>query len=254
MIPQSRWSSVSSKILPLIPDPTGSGLSSNYSLAGLATVDKNIYSIKLDHAFSDRNRLSGLYSWQRQTSLTTNTSTGLPGPLANGLITNEKPDITRINHDYIFSPTIFNHVTFGLSRYQDLFNQLPDDLLGWPGKLGLTGVATNGSTSFPIVSFTDSLTGFGNDPKNRGAQENWTYEVIDGVTWVKGRHELKFGFEYHRGRTFQDPFDDSYAQGKFNFNSLQTAIRPLDPAPATPSRVSCWAIRTTPAATTTPRA
>jgi hypothetical protein len=222
-IPQSRWSSVSSKILGLIPDPTGPGFSSNYSLAGLATVDKNIYSIKLDHSFSDRNRLSGLYSWQRQSTLSTNTSTGLPGPLANGLVTNEKPDITRLNHDYIFSPTIFNHVTFGLSRYQSLFNQLPDDLLGWPAKLGLTGVATNGSTSFPIVTFTDSLTSFGNEPKNRGAQQNWTYEAIDTVTVVKGRHELKFGFEYHRGRTFQDPFDDSYAQGKFNFSSLQTA-------------------------------
>jgi hypothetical protein len=176
--------------------------------------------VKLDHSFSDRNRLSGLYSWQRQSNLN---QLGLPGPLASGLITNETPDITRVNHDFIFAPNLFNHATFGLSRYQEIFNQLPADLEGWPAKLGLTGVATNGSTSFPIVSFTDSLTGFGNDPKNRGAQQNWTYDFIDGVTWVKGRHELKFGFEFRRGRTFQDPFDDSYAQGKFNFNSLQTA-------------------------------
>ncbi len=220
-IPATRFSSVSNKILPLIPDPTGPGLSSNYSTVSQANVDKNIYSIKIDHAFSDRNRLNGLYSWQRQSTLN---QTGLPGPLASGLITNEKPDITRLNHDYIFSPNVFNHVTFGLSRYQSLFNQLPDHLQDWPTKLGLTGVATNGSQSFPIVAFaTDGLTGFGNDPKNRGAQENWTYDVTDSVTWVKGRHELKFGFEWRRGRTFQDPFDDSYAQGKFNFNSLQTA-------------------------------
>ena len=220
IIPQSRWSSVSSKILSLIPDPTGPGLSSNYGTASNVTVDKNIYSIKLDHSFTDRNRLSGLYSWQRQTSLN---QSGLPGPLASGLVTNEKPDITRVNHDYIFTPTLFNHAAFGLSRYQEIFNQLPDDLEGWPGKLGLTGVATNGSTSFPIVTFTDSLTGFGNNPKNRGAQQNWTYEFLDGVTWVKGRHEFKFGYEYHRGRTFQVPVDDSYAQGLFDFNSLQTA-------------------------------
>ncbi|MEO7145860.1 MAG: TonB-dependent receptor [Bryobacteraceae bacterium] len=220
VIPQSRWSSVSAKMLSLIPDPTGAGLSSNFATSSLATVDRNIYSIKLDHSFSDRNRVSGVYSWQRQSALS---QSGLPGPLASGLITNELPDITRVNHDFIFSSTIFNHATFGLSRYQEIFNQLPQDLLGWPGKLGLTGVATNGSTSFPIVTFTDSLTGFGNNPKNRGAQENWTYEFIDGLTWVKGRHDLKFGFEYHRGRTFQIPFDDSYAQGLFNFNSLQTA-------------------------------
>ncbi|HVT93434.1 MAG TPA: carboxypeptidase regulatory-like domain-containing protein [Bryobacteraceae bacterium] len=220
IIPQSRWSSVSSKMLSLIPDPTAPGLSGNYATTSDATVDKNIYSIKLDHSFSDKSHLSGLYSWQRQTNLT---ESGLPGPLASGLVTQETPDITRVNHDYIFSPTVFNHATFGLSRYQDLFHQLPQHLEDWPAKLGLTGVATNGSTSFPIVTFTDSLTGFGNAPKNRGAQQNWTYEVIDGITWIKGRHEFKFGGEYHRGRTFQHPFDDSYAQGLFNFNSLQTS-------------------------------
>lgn len=220
VIPQSRWSTVSRNILPLIPDPTGPGLSGNYSTVTDATVDKNIYSIKIDHSFSDKQRINGLYSWQRQTNQTTS---GLPGPLASGLVTNEKPDISRLNYDYIFAPNLFNHATFGLSRYQDLFHQLPVHLEDWPAKLGLTGVATNGSTSFPIVTFTDSLTGFGNDPKNRGAQQNWTYDFIDGVTWVKGRHEWKFGFEFRRGRTFQDPFDDSYAQGRFNFNSLQTA-------------------------------
>ena len=219
-IPKDRWSSVSSKILSLIPDPTGPGLSGNFAATSLVTVDRNIYSIKLDHAFSDRNRLSGLYSWQRlyQTSYS-----GLPGPLASGSVNRDLPDITRVNHDFGFTPTLFNHFTFGLSRYQALFNQLPDQLKDWANTLGLKGVATNGSQSFPIVSFTDSLTGFGTNPKNRGAQQNWTYEAIDGVTWMKGRHEWKFGFEYRRGRTFQDPFDDSFAQGLFNFNSLQTA-------------------------------
>lgn len=220
IIPKNRWSSVSSKMLSLIPDPTGPGLSSNFATTSLTTVDRNIYSIKLDHSFSERNRISGLYSWQRLDALT---QSGLPGPLATGSINHDKPDITRLNHDFNFTPRLLNHATFGLSRYQALFNQLPDHLKDWAVTLGLKGVATNGSQSFPIVTFTDSLTGYGTDPKNRGAQQNWTYEFIDGVSWLKGRHEFKFGFEYHKGRTFQDPFDDSYAHGKFNFNSLQTA-------------------------------
>jgi hypothetical protein len=220
IIPANRFSSVSRKILALLPDPTGPGLSSNYTTTSLSTVDRNIYSAKIDHIFSDRNRISGLYSWQRLNGFS---QTGLPGPLASGSVNEDKPDITRVNHDFNFNPRTLNHATFGLSRYQAFFSQLPQQLQDWPGQLGLKGVATNGSQSFPIVTFTDSLTGFGTDPKNRGAQQNWTYEFLDALTWVKGRHELKFGFEYHRGRTFQDPFDDSYAHGKFNFNSLQTA-------------------------------
>ncbi len=220
IIPANRFSAVSKKILALIPDPTGPGVSNNYNTTSLTTVDRNIYSIKLDHLLSSRNRISGLYSWQR---LNVFSQSGLPGPLSSGLVTQDKPDITRVNHDYNFTPSLLNHATFGLSRYQNVFGQLPDHLKDWATQLGLKGVATNGSQSFPIVTFTDSLTGFGNDPKNRGAQQNWTYEFIDGLNWIKGRHEWKFGFEWHRGRTFQDPFDDAYAHGRFNFNSLQTA-------------------------------
>ena len=220
IIPQSRWSAVSQKILPYIPDPTSPGLSGNFATTNLSTVNRNIWSIKGDHMFSDRNRLSALYSWQR---LDQTATSGLPGALAHGSVTEDKPDITRVNHDYNITPTLLNHASFGLSRYQSYFQQLPAQLFNWSDKLGLAGVASNGSSSFPIVTFTDGLTYYGNDPKNRGSQENWTYEVHDDVSYVHGRNEWKFGYEFHRGRTFQEPLDDSYAQGKFNYSSLETA-------------------------------
>ena len=221
IIPQSRFSSVSKNILALIPDATGSAISNNYGSTSLSTVDRNIYSVKGDHAFSERNRISGLYSWQRVTAFSRG---GLPGPLASGLVGSQRPDITRLNHDFTFTPTLLNHFTFGFSRYRDLFDQLPEHLQDWPTKLGLKGVATNGSQSFPIVTFaTDGYTPFGNNPKNHGAQENYTTEFVDGLTWVKGKHEFKAGYEYHRGRTFQVPLDDSLAQGLFSFSSLETA-------------------------------
>lgn len=223
IIPQGRFSGVSQKMLTYIPDPTSPGLSANFATTNFSRVDRNIYSIKGDHYFSDRNRISGLYSWQRLNGLS---QSGLPGVLAHGQESNERPDITRVNHDFNFTPSLLNHATFGLSRYQSYFQQLPQQRLDWSGALGLANVASNGSSSFPIVTFTDGLTYFGNDPKNRGSQENWTYTFNDFVSYLKGRHEWKFGYEYRRGRTFQEPLDDSYAQGKFNYSSAQTA----DPA------------------------
>jgi hypothetical protein len=220
IIPTSRFSTVSQKVLGYVPDPTSPGISNNFATTSLATVDRNIWSIKGDHMFSDRNRLSVLYSWQRLNGLS---QSGLPGPLAHGQVSTEKPDITRVNHDFNITPALLNHVTFGLSRYQSYFSQLPAQLLNWNQELGLANVASNGSSSFPIVTFSDGFTYFGNDPKNRGSQENWTYELTDSVSYLHGRHEWKFGYEYHRGRTFQDPLDDSYAQGKFNYSTLETA-------------------------------
>ena len=40
---------------------------------------------------------------------------------------------------------------------------------------------------------------------------------------MTGRHEFKFGYEYRRTRTFQDPLDDAYAHGRFNFTNFQTS-------------------------------
>ena len=220
IIPTSRFSSVSKNILPLIPTPTGGGISSNFAFSNLGIRDLNIWSIKADHYFSDRNRVSFLYSPQ---NITAQSEGGLPGALASGLFTLDKPRIYRATQDFTFAPTLLNRVLFGFSQYNNFFDQLPQHKQDWPGKLGLKGVATDGSSSFPIVTFTDGLTGFGNDPKNRGNQSNWTYTLNDTATWVKNRHEIKFGYEYRRGRTFQSPLDDAYAHGRFNFANFETS-------------------------------
>ena len=219
-IPTNMFSSVSKNILPLIPNPTTGGISSNFSVSNLGVKDLDIWSLKLDHNFSDRNRVSVFASLQ---NITQRSEGGLPGALASGLFTLDKPKIYRASHDYNFSPTLLNHITFGFSQYNNFFDQLPQHKNDWPNKLGLKGVATDGSSSFPIVTFTDGLTSFGNDPKNRGNQSNWTYTLNDTLSKVYGRHEFKAGYEYRRARTFQDPLDDAYAHGRFNFTNFQTS-------------------------------
>jgi hypothetical protein len=74
------------------------------------------------------------------------------------------------------------------------------------------------------VNFSDGLTAFGNDPKNVGAQQNWTYELNESLSWNRGKHAFKFGGQYHRGRTFQDPPDQALAQGRFRFFNGETAL------------------------------
>lgn len=219
-IPAALFSTVSKNILPLIPNPTGSGISSNFSVNNQGVKDLDIWSVKADHSFTDRNRVSFFASLQNITQLSEG---GLPGPLASGLYTLDKPKIYRATHDFNFSPTFINHFLFGFSQYNNFFDQLPQHKQDWPTKLGLKGVATDGSSSFPIVTFTDGLTGFGNDPKNRGNQSNWSYTVNDSASKVIGRHDVKFGYEYRRTRTFQDPLDDAYAHGRFNFTNFQTS-------------------------------
>lgn len=222
IIPTNRFSSVSRNMLSLIPDPTSPGISNNFTTLGSSVVDRNIYSIKLDHAFNDRNRISGLYSWQRLNLTQINGNT-LPLPLSAGSVTRDTPDTLRLNHDFSFSPTVFNHATYGMSRYANVFAPLDEQRVGWPERLGLTGVVTGEASSFPIVKFGDGLTTFGNEPKTVGAQQNNTYQFSDTLSWITGKHAFKFGGAWIRGRTFQVPPDQAYGQGMFNFLANQTA-------------------------------
>lgn len=219
-IPEARFSPVSRAILGLIPDPTVAGLTGNFSTFSRTDQTRRIFSVKLDHMFTERNRISGFVSLQRNN---TTTEGPLPGVLTTGNITRNKPENYRVNHDFTFTPTLLNHFTFGFTQYQAI-TDLPDVLRGQnlPGQIGLTGVATGDSASFPNVTFGNGLTGLGT-LQNRAGTFNRTLHLADSATWVKGRHELKFGGEIRRQQTLQDPTNEASVQGIFNFQNFQTA-------------------------------
>ena len=56
IIPQSRWSKISSNILPFIPPQNLPGITGNYTYTNLTTIDDYIWSIKVDHAITGKNR------------------------------------------------------------------------------------------------------------------------------------------------------------------------------------------------------
>jgi hypothetical protein len=222
IIPASRFSSVSSKIVPLIPAPTNLGITNNYLGANGTNVDRTMWSFKGDHNFSDRNRLSIYVNRQERN---TRMLGPLPPPLSNGWIDYDTPDNYRANHDYTFRPNLLNHVTFGLSRQRQFFFN-PDQAGNWPEKIGLQGVREQPPNGFPVVNFSSNgLTNFAatNGGKTQGSFLWWTWHLAESVSWIKGRHEFKFGFDFRRQNVNQDPIDYSNVQGSFTFANFETA-------------------------------
>ena len=58
----------------------------------------------------------------------------------------------RLNHDYIFSPTLLNHLTVGVDRYTNPYNNTSVGK-GWDKALGITGMP-NDLGAFPQISFS----------------------------------------------------------------------------------------------------
>ncbi|MEO8597665.1 MAG: carboxypeptidase regulatory-like domain-containing protein [Candidatus Solibacter sp.] len=187
--------------------------------------------LKMDHSISQKQKLQGSYTYQKRPRLLWgNPGSGL-GPIPKWGATQENPLdwITdqianswkiRLSHDYIVSPTVLNHLTFGVDRYYNLGINKTDGQ-GWNTKLGLTGIPADNGV-FPGISFsggTGSPVGFG-----RAYEENWhdlRFSVVENLSWVRGRHTLKTGFQVERDRINRNL--QSNVGGSYGFSNSMTS-------------------------------
>ncbi|MEW5974437.1 MAG: carboxypeptidase regulatory-like domain-containing protein [Acidobacteriota bacterium] len=231
-IPQDRLSSVSRNILPLIPLPTTGGLQNNYLATRATKSDFDSWSIKIDHRINDRHLISGWYNTQDLSSLVQGP---MPGPLFgsnSNAVTANRPQFARFNYDWIIAPNKSLHVTYGITRLRQYFDN-PSVGQGWPQKLGLKGVSEGDTNAFPVITFADGRYqnyADTNGPKTKGTQFNFTDHVRGDLSWVKGKFNWKFGADHRWMRTTgiklsTGGFDDAGVQGVFQFSPLQTASR-----------------------------
>ncbi|MDQ3652302.1 MAG: TonB-dependent receptor [Acidobacteriota bacterium] len=229
IIPQSRFSNVSRNILAVVPQPTNSGLQQNYLATTSTTGEQDSWSIKLNHSFSSKHLINGYYSRQNLSSLVDGP---LPSPLlgaGGNAINANKPIFFRLNYDWIFTPTLNLHVTYGATRLRQYFdNQSVGQ--GWPQRLGLTGVADGETSAFPVVQFDGRYQNYAdtNGPKTKGTQFNNTDHFRADVNWVRGNFNWRFGVDHRWMETTGIKLptggaDDAGVQGIFNFSNFQTA-------------------------------
>lgn len=221
IIPSSRFSKISRNIIPVIPAPTGPTLTSNHAFVNVSHVTDHVYAFKIDHAFSDKNRISYFQSIDSQ--LTYGVS-DFDGPLGTALGNQyQKPRIFRVNHDYTFSPTVLLHSTYGYSRtVQQWFVAAQS---GFASKAGFPNL-TGDSDVTPVIQFAgaDGYTAFGmqQGKVNNGGQNNYTSEFSQGLTFLKGKHEFKTGWDMRRLETFGH--DLATTNGAYVFARNETAL------------------------------
>lgn len=232
VIPTSRFSTVAKNILPLIPNPTRAGvLTNNYDYINRQIFDRTIWSLKFDHNFTVNNRLSFFMSRERQTA---NDFQNFDGPISQGLDNQQLPFNYRANHDWTVRPTFLVHTTFGFSAQRQLWNNPQQQ--GWGSKLGLPNLNADsdamprivfgpGGSGAPLVGTGRSaLTSYGvlDGKVQNGGQDNDTWMVTQGISWLKGKHEIKFGWDHRRLRTIG--FDNAGSNGLYFFNTNQTGL------------------------------
>ncbi len=220
-IPTSRFSKISTNIIPFIPAPTGAALLSNHAYVNTSQTTDHVWAFKIDHIFNDKNRIAYFQSIDSQLS---SALSDFSGPLGTALGSQyQKPRIFRVNHDYTFSPHVLLHTTYGYSRtVQQWFVPAQS---GFASKVGFPNVSGD-SDATPVINFAaaDGYTGWGmqQGKVNNGGQNNYTTQVVQGLTVVKGKHEFKMGWDLRRLETYG--YDLAGTNGNYTFARNETAL------------------------------
>jgi hypothetical protein len=231
-IPADRISSVSKALQALVyPDPnlTGQGafgLTNNFTGDPGGRFDSDVYSIRMDHKIRNNN-----FMFVR-VGLTINNKDSYPGSFIDGY----GPGAWRGNHPgrsvvisdtHNFGPAIVNEAKLGYSRD---FGYWFDTNYGKEvvSKIGLEGISNPNNDpaigGMPSVSFGGAIGFAGTDTwANGNFQAQNTYQIIDNVSWYRGRHNLKMGVDIRRYQ-INDQSKPQAMRGAFTFDDQLSGL------------------------------
>ncbi len=218
-IPASRFDPVALAALNYYPLPNlpGSSTGANNFLANSdQSLHRDIVAAKVDHQFRPADSVSARYYLN-------NSNTSIPGswsnPVAdpNGDRTDARIQSVLGRYTHIFKADLLNDLRLSYLRrkFIDQRYGLGD---GYAQKIGLTGVSAAAFPNFNVNGFA-SLGGNGAVSRFQTPIEDT--QVLDAVSWFRGKHAGKFGGEYRRG--FNNESRDRSSSGSFTFNSLITS-------------------------------
>lgn len=218
MIPSGRLDSAAKNVLAYWPTPNQTGNVNNFYFAAQQNLQTPIYDGRIDYQINPNHGLTGSGHGYE---LTNNHTGSIPGPAC---FNNSERCGQQVSHSqqwtlterWVLSANKINEARFNLTR--QFFNQLtPNQDMNLPASLGLTTVPPN---YFPYFNISGAVpTTIGPGQHSGGAQTSFSY--ADSLTWIAGKHSIKFGGELDRS---QYNILNSWDSGTFGFSGIFTNV------------------------------
>ena len=163
----------------------------------------------IDYTLSDNDQLRGRYIYNKNSGI--DTASALPAFYLQVPTTYYLVTLTEYHN---FSPTLTNEFRLGYNRYN---NTTPAGDFKWPGL-----------DVFPTIDIDElNLSNFGPDGNAPQFGIQNLYQITDNVSWTKGAHTFKFGFD---GRKYISPQSFTQrARGEYDYSTLERFLLDLSP-------------------------
>jgi hypothetical protein len=226
VIPQSRINDYGETMRSLTPEPTSSVNpfeGPNFTHFYPQINDTDQFTIKGDHVFGEKDNLSGRFTRSVRSFALEGGRYGYPRPGCENCGGSGLQDTKVYNSmarwTHTFSPTFISELQVSNHRSVNNSGTLGNDT-PWADQLGLPNPFD--VTGWPTICGAYPFLYYGCwDGDNRHDQNLTSYEIDEGITWIKGKHSMQFGVklrqEYNNIQELQQ------AQGSHSFYSDWTS-------------------------------
>jgi len=212
------------------PYYSGGKVVANYGYTTLGPQDRQGLTVRGDYIQSQKSQYAFRYSSGKEDIL----NTGFMGA-GSKIITNYYQYMG--SNTWTLTPHIVNEARFG---YTHFFNSLgllaayTTDVVDGLGIPGLKG-GDPSTWGIPDVAFnsgpagtTPAIWGAAGGLGDRGGDGPYvlsdpTWQIVDNISWMKGKHSFRFGFEYNR-QTFNQ-LGNQFSRGQFSSEPISTALQ-----------------------------
>ena len=197
VINPSTISPLALKIINGLPGPTSSAVTNNYLVTGVG----NSYSWKelqkLDAVLTSKQRVSAVFSASKSSPYGYSLQgVAFPVPWVAGQIAIPYTKNLILEHSYAITAHLVNQLKFGFVRYNDnVSTPTYSPVYGATTAYGIKGLPPGQvSSAFPTFAFSgpNAPTGWNSGEKTYSEITN-TYDVLDNVQYLLGKHSLTFG-------------------------------------------------------------
>jgi hypothetical protein len=216
VIPTNRLDSRTLKVLTFVPLPNTSDAARNFATNVINKYNTDRATGKIDHRFSDRDSIALVYTYANGNPYFN--ARGTPPNYGNYEDAGFNTDSESLTWTHLFTTAMVNEFRFGRfaafsvrqgqNRDYDPHQIFPDLYalpIGGLPNISATGITAIGDLGGSIIK----------DPATN-------LSFTNNLTWVRGRHTIKTGFDMVRNTNPAHPAVSAGALGQFNFNGRWT--------------------------------
>ncbi|MEK6324918.1 MAG: TonB-dependent receptor [Acidobacteriota bacterium] len=215
-IPDLFINPIGKAIAALYPAPNRNVPFANFVSSPTLRDRNDHFDVRLDHALSESSELAVRYSFADRDLFEPFTGPSFPAVPGFGDNVPRRSQNFMIGETHIFSPRVVNEARFAFSRVAAaVLHENSGTSIN--KQVGLPELSKNPRDFGLSFITTSGFSPLGDEYNNPQQSVTNMFQVLDGASYARGRHLLKFGFDFRAVQ--QNAFRDIQSRGFLTFSS-----------------------------------